>query len=320
MNRQTVPLVLLAATIPLLGYAWGQNGHRVIGQIAQRHLTPQASSEVRRLLGAETLAQISTWSDEIRSDASWRCAAPFHYVTLPPETDYFGNFARGGDAIRAIVYFEDVLSNPNSSLGDRQRALKFLVHIVGDLHQPLHSGRGCDLGGNQVRVSWFGESVNLHTVWDARLVESENLSYSEMTDFLDRAPPEQVTAYQQASPLEWAHEAQQHLDNAYTCHAGDRCPCFCGQCEQGRSVFGGCTTSSCALKMSGDVQLGYQYIAHNLPIVREQLHKGGLRLAGLLNWALDDRVGAPAAYVELKRKITAIEGWADSLQACTANR
>ncbi len=324
MKRMMVAGALVVVSFPLLGYVWGQNGHRVVGEIADRHLTLQARQRITELLDGQSLAQVGTWADEIRSDTSWGCAAPFHYVTLPPGAAYPENLAPGGDAIRAVAFFEGVLTDPHSARADRQRALKFLVHFVGDMHQPLHIGRGCDRGGNDVRVSWFGESTNLHAVWDTKLIESEDLSFTELVRFLGNPTAEQVGTYQHATPLDWAHDAQRYLDGVYTCYTGfrggDRCPCFCGQCSGGRSTFGGCTATQCSLQIPDEVRLNFQYAYRNKPIVWEQLRKGGVRLAGMLNWIFADNSEPPANYREFKRKLEAVDGWAAPFEACTANR
>ncbi len=308
-----VPLALaiaiLALWLPREAFAWGQNGHRVVAEIAQRHLDPAVRAEIAELLDGRGLPQVSTWADEIRSYPAWDCAQPFHYVTVAPAATYPDQGVPEGDAVEAIVYYAGVVANPGAEPAARRRALKWLVHLVGDLHQPLHSGRGCDEGGNWLEVEWFGEAVKLHSVWDTKLIESERLSFTELADFADHASAGEVASYQDSTPLDWVREAQALLDEVYTCHAGDRCPCYCGDCDDGRSAFGGCQKRECALMAAGPVRLGYKYKAWAQPVVYSQLVKGGTRLAGLLSWIFGADNEPPEAYRRLRDTFRELPQW-----------
>ncbi len=308
------PWVLIAAGLavisPQAAYPWGQNGHRIVAELAERRVAPEVRTALAEILDGESLAQVSTWADDIRSFPPWDCAAPFHFVTIAPGTEYPGEGVPEGDAIAAVVYYADVVADRQADLESRRVALKFLVHLVGDLHQPLHVGRGCDRGGNLIDVEWFGESVNFHSVWDVRLIESEDLSFTELSDFIDRATAEEVAGYQESTPFDWAREAQELLDGIYSCDVrGDRCPCFCGGCEDGLSPFGGCVERKCTLLAAGPVVMSYQYKARNLPILRDQLVKGGARLAGMLSWILADDPTPPAAYQQVRETMHSLPNW-----------
>lgn len=296
--------VLLAVGVwvlaPRPASGWGQTGHRVVGELAERHLSPPARRAVRELLDGHSLARASTWPDEIRAFPRWSCTSPYHYVTIPPGESYPGQGLPEGDAIDALTFFVDLLREPATPREQRQTALRFVVHLLGDLHQPLHTGLGCDRGGNDISADYFGETRKLHSVWDSGMVDSEKLSFTEFVEFLDLASPQRIRELQASSPLDWAEEAQALLPQVYTCYVkGDRCPCFCGDgCRDGTSVFGGCRAAECEWIAAGPVVLGYQYQAHNLPVVHDQLLKGGIRLAGLLEWVFTNRQ-APAAWEEL---------------------
>ncbi len=163
-----VALAAAAALLPSPALAWGKTGHRVVAAIAQTQLSGLAWAHIREILGpGENLVDAANWPDEMRSDPAkyWqKTTPPWHYVTLngiiydqaPPE----------GDALEALDHFRKVLQDPSASLADKQTALRFVVHIVGDLHQPLHVGKCCDRGGNEVKVTYFGKPTNLHSVWD----------------------------------------------------------------------------------------------------------------------------------------------------------
>ena len=174
--------ILAVFLLPALAFSWGKTGHRVVGQIAENHLSPKAAAAVRDLLGPDSLAEIANWADEIRSDPSWKRADPWHYVNIPDGETYEAMTKNpAGDIIVAMKRFEATLRNPAAPKEERIQALKFLVHMIGDIHQPLHAGKRDDLGGNRVSVHWFRsvEATNLHTVWDDLIIEQEKLSFTE---------------------------------------------------------------------------------------------------------------------------------------------
>ena len=152
--RSAATLLVLAAVAPAL--AWGQTGHRIVGEIAEHRISGRTAAEVALLIGPEGLAEASTFADEQRSNPAvfWQTeAGPYHYVTVPADMTYAKVGAPPeGDAVTALRRFSATVRDPNASREDRAAALKFIVHIVGDLHQPLHAGNGSDKGGNDVKV------------------------------------------------------------------------------------------------------------------------------------------------------------------------
>lgn len=314
--RALLTVVLLASFAPpALG--WGANGHRTIALIAERYFNDDAAAEISRLLEGQSLASISDWADTIRSDERWDCASPYHYSTIPPGTQYLDEgVPPQGDVLGAIVYYEELLSHRSAAPEQRAVALKFLVHFVGDIHQPLHVGLGCDRGGNDVEVEWFGDVANLHSVWDGKIYDSWRLSYTEFSDFIDNADAEEINAIQNTTPVEWLIESQKHHEDVYRCSVrGDRCPCLCGDCGDGYSVFGGCTSRPCVLSVSGPIRLSWEYRYRARPIVEHQLLKAGLRLAAILNWALSEE-SSFEAYEEMKRQVKAKPDWDISMRGC----
>src|SRR6056300_1093833 len=147
------PMRVLLFTLllfPNFCFGWGQNGHRITGGIAESMLTPQAREAVQSILGNETLAEASTWPDFMRSstDAFWRKSSPLHYVTVPEGQTYHESHApEQGDAYVALKRFSGEVKSASLTQDERARALRFIIHIVGDLHQPLHAGNGKDRGG-----------------------------------------------------------------------------------------------------------------------------------------------------------------------------
>jgi hypothetical protein len=249
-------LVLVAGLAPSAS-AWGPTGHRAVGRIAERHLTPRAARAVAELLGSEQLAYATTWADEIRSEPEWAKADPWHWVTISDGQTYDSAPRNpGGDVLEAIARFQSVLADRTAPKLERTQALKWLSHLVGDLHQPLHVGRGDDHGGNDVLVLWFGEPTNLHTVWDSKIIDGSQLSFSELADLVDHAGPEQVRAWQASGPRDWAVESQGLRSARYE---------------------------------MGDRRLSYRYVHDQWPTVQSRLLQAGVRLAGELNRML----GAP---------------------------
>lgn len=253
-------LVLLSAGAP--ASAWGPNGHRVVGRIAENHLSEEARAGVRELLGDESLARAATWADEIRSEPGWDHAAAWHFISIDDgETLEATERSPHGDVLSAMERFEGELRDPEAPREAKAEALRFLVHLVGDVHQPLHVGRRRDAGGNDVLVLWFGEPTNLHTLWDTELVEFQRLSYSELAEFIDHPSAEEVATWQATGYRDWIAESLALRPQVYDL---------------------------------GDRKLGYGYAHDAVPIVEHRLLQAGVRLAGLLNDVFKDSSGTAA--------------------------
>lgn len=247
----SVASLALAAAVSATSVAWSPTGHRVVGRIAEHHLTEPAARAVAGLLAPEQLAHVTTWPDEIRSEPDWAKADAWHYVTIPDGQTYeSGPKNPAGDVLEAIARFEGVLADRTAPRIERVQALKWLSHLVGDLHQPLHVGRGDDHGGNDVMVLWFGEPGNLHSVWDDKLIESSQLSFSELADMLDHPTPELLRDWQVGGPRDWARESQELRARCYEL---------------------------------GDRKLAFRYVHDQWPTVQRRLLQAGIRLAGELN-------------------------------------
>lgn len=197
-------------------FGWGQTGHRITGAIAEKYLKAKTRRNIQKLIGDESLAMISTWMDEIRSIPAYNHTHDWHWVTIPDGMTYEqAEKNPNGDIIEAIQRLSRVLKNKHETDSARRDALKMLVHLVGDIHQPLHVGRGDDRGGNDVKVRWFGQNSNLHRVWDTDMIESYKLSYSEYADFIYRKYNKQANNWKSTNPLQWAYESMQPRDQIY---------------------------------------------------------------------------------------------------------
>lgn len=257
-----------AALLPSPAFAWGKTGHRVIAAIADTQLSGLARAHVEEILGyGESLDEAANWPDEMRSAPGefWRkTATPWHYVTLngivydhaPPE----------GDALEALSHFRAVLRDPNSNREDKQTALRFVVHLVGDLHQPLHVGKCCDKGGNDVKVTWFGKPTNLHAVWDSSLVDDEQLSFTELAAKLERhITSDDVIKWWDSDPRDWIGESAGIRDTLYPPPVKPKKGFRLGKRKPQLPA------------------LSYDYVYKFHPVMERRLSQGGIRLAAYLN-------------------------------------
>lgn len=256
-----IAFALAAASTP--AFAWGPVGHRITGAIADQNLSGVARANVQLLIGTEDLAQAATWPDDMKSnpDPYWQKKAnPWHYITAGGDHYHSGDAPPEGDAMTALTLFTATLRDSKAGLEEKRRALRFIVHIIGDLHQPLHAGAGNDRGGNAVSVTWFGKPSNLHSIWDSAMIEQRALSYSEYSGWLARSiTPEQVVAWTDRNPMVW-------------------------------------TSESIALRKTiypSDPALSWDYAYRHKDQLDDRLKRAGIRIAAYLNWIFEP-VAAPA--------------------------
>jgi len=250
--KKTLVLFLL---LPTLGYTnyWGKTGHRVTGQIAENHLTGKAKRALKDLLDGHSLAFVSTFADEIKADRNYARFSPWHYVNYPLGMRYGDSKkSKYGDLITAIEECKRIVKDKNSSRENRVFYLKMLVHLIGDLHQPMHTGRAEDKGGNDIQLQWFGKRTNLHRVWDKNLIESYGMTYTELANELDQVSRKERKKIQEGTIYDWIDESHQ----------------LCGKIYDSIKV--------------GE-KLSYRYGYEYNDILFQQLQRGGLRLAKVLN-------------------------------------
>jgi hypothetical protein len=246
---ERIVVLLLISIIPHLAFSWGKTGHRVVGQIAMNHMSKKALKNVQSVLGNEDVAIVANWMDYVKSEQDKRYMNPWHYCTIHQGEEYAGA-PEEGDAIQKIHQFIDELKTKNFTV-DEQFALKSLIHLVGDIHQPLHVGNGEDKGGNDVKVTFFGDKSNLHRVWDSDMIDFEQLSYQEYAQWVDVASKEQIEVWQNDSVLVWTNEGVAMRESVYA--------------------------------IPEDSKLSYLYVHDHIYEVNERLLKAGIRLAGILN-------------------------------------
>lgn len=295
-RRSFLPQVVatfLLLTLTTSAYAWGPMGHRVVAEIAQRNLTPAAQAKVAKLLDGQTLADVSNWPDELRSDPRFEKYAVLHYATVKDGLTSYRDSEKApcGDVVVAIeaftaflrtgsresLYVVKALTDKSDGTGKsacnpqetepltQAQALSFLVHLIGDLHQPLHVG-GTDRGGNLVNVNWMNRwQSNLHSTWDDEMPDYERLGYTQYARYLDRASEADKKRWLAGDTIAYADEAIAMRPQLYVF------PDSPG------------TQSKTTKKTAAVPLISYKYIGAQRYRMREQLLKGGLRLANVLN-------------------------------------
>jgi hypothetical protein len=232
-------------------YAWGKEGHQVVAKLAETQLTAKARTEVDRLLALEagaTLSSISTWPDEQRN----RATSPWHYLNFPRDTctyDAARDCPEDNCVVGAIGKQLEILAS-NAPDDARLIALKYVVHFVSDVHQPLHAGYGDDKGGNSYQLQAFGKGGNLHSLWDSALIRNLNEDVDTLTKRLisrGKAP----------------NAADLNVVNA---------------AEESCKIVG-------TLGFYPARTVGSDYVAQFTPVLEQRLVVAGARLAALLNRA-----------------------------------
>ena len=261
--------LLLLILLPAIAEAWGQLGHRVVGELAEHQLSTAARVEVGRLLAGEpepTLAGVAYWADELRSTQTdlARRSSHWHYLNFPRGDCHYvppRDCPDGQCVVAAINRNFLALSDHRRPDAERAEALKFLVHFVADVHQPLHAGFGDDRGGNDYQLYFHGKASNLHSVWDSAVIEQRHLPASEYAQALSRLPPLAFdpTRRSDRPAVEWAQE-------------------------------------SCRIVAAPDFypakgRLGNVYLKRNQAIAERRLRQAGARLADMINYALDPKRG-----------------------------
>jgi len=256
-SLKKIVLVLALMYLPFAAGAWGVIGHRVVGEVADFYLKAKTRMAIKQILGSESMAMTANWADFIKSDTSYNYLNNWHYVNLAenmPKTDLFAFL----DKPEVNIYTKTnemiaVLKNPKSTVAQKKLALRLVIHLVGDLHQPMHTARKEDLGGNKIQLMWFGEKSNLHRVWDESLISFQQLSYTEYAKVINHPTGSQLLAWEKSSLKDCVYESYQICNKIY------------------------------ATGVKNDDKLSYRYNFDWIDTVNEQLLKGGVRLAKILN-------------------------------------
>lgn len=248
-----VVALLLSATSTKADAIWGATGHRVVGEIAQGHLKSSTKRKIKKLLNGQSLAYISTFADEKKSDERYKNFTTWHYINMPLAENYNPeNRNPDGDLVSAIEFCSAIISDENSSDSNKIFYLKLFVHFIGDLHQPMHIGLEADKGGNDFKLKWFGKDSNLHKVWDSEMIESYNMSYTELATNSKILTKVQIKLIQQGTLIDWVNDIHKST----------------------RFVYNSTTAGE---------NLSYRYSYLHFDLLQQQLQYAGIRLAKVLN-------------------------------------
>jgi hypothetical protein len=263
--------VALAITLSLfvsISGGWGRDGHSIVAEIAWRELSPEARKEIKALLGDSSLAEVSSWADTVRREDDYRWSAPLHYVNLPIDASEYNSkrdCPAEGCVVSAIEHFAGVLKDRSNTPQERGEALMFLVHFVGDLHQPMHAGRAEDRGGNSIDLTFLGEETNLHQIWDSGILNaSSNESWIDRTERLygDINDTDKLTWLAGTADNDW-------------------------QATAGRWAFESHNIAEQhAYILAPNSQVGDEYVSKSAPIAELRLSQAGIRLASVLEECL----------------------------------
>lgn len=234
--------------------AWGQVGHDTTCAIAEKHLSRRAKKKIKKILKGKSLVYWANWLDNVSHTPEYEYMKPWHYKNVNADQTYEDvRPPEEGDVV--TILYEQVNKLKSGQLSDEEEALalKIVIHLIGDLHQPMHMGRKTDHGGNTIKITVFNQERNLHATWDEDVVDfAHHWTYTEWVEQIDRASKKERKAIEQGTFDDWARETYEICKDIY-----DDTP--------------------------EGTQVSYDYIAKYTPVVEQQLLKAGIRLARILN-------------------------------------
>ena len=246
-------LIILSFAFAFQSFGWGATGHRIVGLIAEYHLTKKARKNIEKVLGFETLAEVSNYMDFIKSDPAYRHMSPWHYATIPDEKTYDEvGTPEEGDVVVTIQRLMRELESKEFTDRDEAFALKCLVHLIGDIHQPLHVGNGKDRGANDIKIEYFWKRSNLHRVWDSEIIDGQKYSYTEYANWINHPTEKQLSSWSSLDAVDWANESKELREQCYT-------------------------------TLPDNKELSYRYNFENIDLLNQRLLQAGIRLANVLN-------------------------------------
>ena len=268
MNYRKHILAISCALMSLSAFAWSQKGHDTVAYIAEKHLTEAAADSVAALLDGKSPVYWANWLDNASHTPEYAYTKTWHYKNIDADVKYEdAPLHEKGDVVTAVREQIAILADSASTRDQKVLALKILIHCVGDMHQPMHMGHLSDLGGNQTKVEYFGRPANLHSIWDGSIMNSGHAwTYTEWQHQLDRLTPEQEAAEMAGNIDDWAKQTLEIATRVY-----DYFPV-------GKKV-------------------SYNEVADWTPVIEQQVLRGGLRLARILNAIFTPKNGdTPASF------------------------
>lgn len=247
--------------ISVSSFAWWEKEHQIVAIIAEENLSIEAKQQISELLKGRKMSDLANWADTIKRQSKWSHSKRWHYMNVEQgETVYDYKVLVGGDILWALNYFYGQLNDKHKSIEQRREALMFFIHLLGDIHQPLHVGKSSDAGGNREPVRWKNEIrlYNLHKVWDGLLTQSD-LSAQQYAKKINHSSVNERIAWGKASFEDWAQESLELHKNVYRFELTD--------------------------KDKKNIKLDNAYQILNKPIVEKRILQAGIRLAHYLNLA-----------------------------------
>ncbi len=243
--------------LSLVLVSWGYEGHYVVAEIAQRHLSPNAQTAVKNILGHKTMADVASYADELRSDPAYKATGALHFLNIPlgytfEQFSAFVKNDRNQNIYSGLVGCINTLKDPAAGKSKKAFALEFLIHLAGDSHQPMHVSRAEDKGGNTISVTFLGTGTSLHSLWDSGLIDHQKINYKKLAEKYDDATPEQIKKWQSDSIMIWLWESYQITTILYQ-------------------------------EAAANPDFDETYYEEHMPIIKNRIEKAGIRLAGVLN-------------------------------------
>lgn len=254
--RAHIAFLLTASwLLPGIAKAWAGPGHQLIARLAEDHLEHRVHERLVALLGTPDLAAVSTWADDLMRTPECDHTEPWHFINIEDGSDLESSErSPRGDLMRALEHFDAMLRDPHGGEQERAWAARYLIHLVGDIHQPLHVGRRADRGGNDIAVQFLGKPTNLHLVWDFHLIDQAVVTYGDLARWVKNQPREVIAAWQRSSYRGWLDESLHYRQAAYD---------------------------------TGGSTLDRVYAERHQPLIELRLAQAGIRLAALFNELLD---------------------------------
>ena len=265
MKKSAFFITLMAAFLFVMpASAWGPKGHDIVAAIAEQNLTKKTKKALDEILEGRSIVYYSSWMDNLRNSPQWKGGydktQTWHYANVDKGHTY-DTMPKNekGDVVTALETLVNELTVNSDNLTDslKQEYVKLIVHMVGDMHCPMHAGRLSDRGGNGKKVKWFGDKTNLHSVWDSKMIDSSRKwSYTEWVRHLDCKDKKFKKAIVQGSYKDWFSETVSLAAEIYD-HVE----------RQDKEV----------------PNLSYDYVYSFSPLLEDRLMTGGYRLAYVLN-------------------------------------
>ena len=210
MVRSSLVSILMLMALAPTAFAWGPAGHEAVAQVAAARLTAFVQKQVATLLAGQPMWQVAGWADDVR-DSTHRHTNAWHYTNIPITSTGFTrarDCRQGNCVVAAIERLEAVLRDRTRPRTERQEALKFLIHFIGDIHQPLHAGDSGDRGGGDRAIAPIGGATNLHFAWDGGIIRSQNASTASLASAANAWLRTQAAgALTIGSVIDWANES-----------------------------------------------------------------------------------------------------------------